>query len=105
MCASLVQIQRGRFKVARYDVARLMKRQKVWGILRGKTARTTLSNSKKRCLLDRVKDAIEGAHHRYVTSSRWRGFTGETKDSMGFYSAVRASVRRHMQMISPSLKC
>ena len=49
------QMRRERFDVARCTVQRLMKRQGLRGVIRGKTVRTTVSDPKAPCPLDHVK--------------------------------------------------
>ena len=48
------QLSRGGHPVARCTVERLMRRQGLQGVRRGKVVRTTISNSKAPCPLDRV---------------------------------------------------
>ena len=49
------QLRRERFAVARCTVERLMRRQGLRGVIRGKNVRTTVSDAKAACPLDRVK--------------------------------------------------
>lgn len=49
------QMRRERFEVARCTVARLMKRLGLRGVIRGKPVRTTVSDPKLPCPLDRVQ--------------------------------------------------
>jgi transposase InsO family protein len=48
------QLRREQFDVARCTVQRLMKRQGLRGVMRGKTVRTTVSDPKAPCPLDHV---------------------------------------------------
>ena len=71
---------RGRVEVARCTVARLMKRLGLRGVIRGKPVRTTVSDSKLACPLDRVQrqfsadrpNALWVSDFTYV--STWQGF-------------------------------
>jgi len=49
------QLRREQFDVARCTVQRLMKRLGLRGVIRGKTVRTTVSDPKAACPLDRVQ--------------------------------------------------
>ena len=74
------QMRRERFEVARCTVARLMKRLGLRGVIRGKPVRTTLSDPKLTCPLDRVHrqftadrpNALWVSDFTYV--STWQGF-------------------------------
>jgi putative transposase len=48
------QMQRGGTQVARCTVERLMRRQGLQGVRRGKVVRTTIANAAAPCPLDRV---------------------------------------------------
>ncbi|MBB3844097.1 transposase InsO family protein [Xanthomonas arboricola] len=74
------QLRREQFEVARCTVQRLMKRQGLRGVMRGKTVRTTVSDPKAPCLLDHVKrrfkadrpNALWVSDFTYV--SKWQGW-------------------------------
>jgi transposase InsO family protein len=74
------QMRRERFEVARCTVARLMKRLGLRGVIRGKPVRTTVSDPKLPCPLDRVQrqftadrpNALWVSDFTYV--STWQGF-------------------------------
>ena len=74
------QMRRERFEVARCTVARLMKRLGLRGVIRGKPVRTTISDPKLVCPLDRVQrqftadrpNALWVSDFTYV--STWQGF-------------------------------
>src|SRR5690606_37110016 len=74
------QMRRERFEVARCTVARLMKRLGLRGVIRGKPARTTISDPTLVCPLDRVQrqftadrpNALWVSDFTYV--STWQGF-------------------------------
>jgi transposase InsO family protein len=74
------QMRRERFYVARCTVQRLMKRQGLRGVIRGKTVRTTVSDPKAPCPLDHVKrqfkadrpNALWVSDFTYV--STWQGW-------------------------------
>jgi transposase InsO family protein len=74
------QLRREGFEVARCTVARLMKAMDLQGVIRGKSARTTVSDKTAPCPLDRVnRDFKAPAPNRLWVSdftyvSTWTGF-------------------------------
>lgn len=74
------QMRRERFEVARCTVARLMKRLGLRGVIRGKPVRTTVSDSKLACPLDRVQRQFSADRPNalwvsdFTHVSTWQGF-------------------------------
>jgi putative transposase len=74
------QLRREHFAVARCTVERLMHRQGLRGVMRGKSVRTTVSDAKAPCPADRVNRAFraERPNQLWVSDftyvSTWQGF-------------------------------
>jgi putative transposase len=74
------QLRRERFAVARCTVERLMRRQGLRGVIRGKSVRTTVPDAKAACPLDRVNRQFkaERPNQLWVSDftyvSTWQGF-------------------------------
>jgi len=74
------QLRRENFAVARCTVERLMRRRGLRGVIRGKVVRTTSSDAKAPCPLDRVNRAFraERPNQLWVSDftyvSTWQGF-------------------------------
>jgi len=74
------QLRREKFAVARCTVERLMRRQGLRGVIRGKRVRTTVPDAKAPCPLDRVKRVFraERPNQLWVSDftyvSTWQGF-------------------------------
>ncbi len=74
------QLRRERIEVARYTVARLMKRRGLRGVVRGKTVRTTFSDKNAPCPLDHVRRNFKADRPNklwvsdFTYVSTWRGF-------------------------------
>jgi transposase InsO family protein len=74
------QMRREGFDVARCTVARLMKRQGLRGVIRGKGVRTTVSNPAAPCPLDHVQRQFKADRPNtlwvsdFTYVSTWRGF-------------------------------
>jgi len=74
------QLRRERFAVARCTVERLMRRQGLRGVIRGKSVRTTVPDAKAPCPLDRVNRQFraERPNQLWVSDftyvSTWQGF-------------------------------
>ncbi|TCO80456.1 helix-turn-helix protein [Plasticicumulans lactativorans] len=73
------QLNRDGIAVARCTVERLMRRQGLRGVMRGKVVRTTIRDSKAACPLDRVNRQFkaERPHQLWVSDftyvSTWQG--------------------------------
>jgi transposase InsO family protein len=74
------QMRREQFDVARCTVQRLMKRLGLRGVIRGKTVRTTISDPKAPCPLDRVQRQFKADRPNrlwvsdFTYVSTWQGF-------------------------------
>lgn len=74
------QLLRERFKVARCTVERLMRRDGLRGVIRGKVVRTTVSNTAAPCPLDRVNRQFRADRPNqlwvsdFTYVSTWQGF-------------------------------
>jgi len=74
------QMRREQFDVARCTVQRLMKRLGLRGVIRGKTMRTTISDPKAPCPLDRVQRQFKADRPNrlwvsdFTYVSTWQGF-------------------------------